>query len=209
MTSIRGPEENELARLVKEVLGSASATAFDPNPIRFTVADERGLAPVRRACNAVDGRLQSLRAPINRNAFLYGSLDFTETETIEHLIVGFSSRSGSTAKVAEVAHVVGGRAQVTIPDWLRSAVDSWMSSHHRAEAIVFHNHPPNILNILFDNAPLPSSTDRQTLLGYYLKPLVALKGLSRGGRVRFFLGENGFVREFRSPDLVGIARTRG
>jgi hypothetical protein len=60
------------------------------------------------------------------------------------------------------------------------------------------------LNVLFDNSPLPSGTDSGTLLAYYFRPLVALKGVFGGGRVRFYLGENGFVREFHTPDVVTL-----
>lgn len=58
--------------------------------------------------------------------------------------------------------------------------------------------------VLFDNSPLPSGTDRRTLLAYYLRPLVALKSAFGGGRVRFYLGENGFVREFHTPDVMTL-----
>ncbi len=40
-----------------------------------------------------------------------------------------------------------------------------------------------------------------------MEPLAVLKILSGGGSVRFFVGENGFVREFRTPPLLdSIAR---
>jgi hypothetical protein len=49
----------------------------------------------------------------------------------------------------------------------------------------------------------------------HFEPLVALKSLLGTGSIRFFLGENGFVREFKIPgvlqmlDLIGRVSGRG
>jgi len=65
------------------------------------------------------------------------------------------------------------------------------------EAVIFHNHPRNDLNHLFDNLPLASNTDRKTLENMALNLVQICRRLSGAGRVLFYLGENGFVREFR------------
>jgi len=194
--------------IVREIIGSAVASLFDPSPIRFKLADERGVLPVRRACGASGVECVSLRTPLNRNAFLCGCLDLTDGDSVEHLIVGFGKRQSSTTKVVEVGHVHGTETRVDIPEWLRSRIERWLGREHRTEVLVFHNHPPNALNVVFDNSPLPSGTDRSTLLAYYLRPSVALKAAFEGGRVRFYLGENGFVREFHTPDLVTLLRSQ-
>ena len=46
-----------------------------------------------------------------------------------------------------------------------------------------------------------------TLLVHMLQPLTAIKSLMGGGRVRFYLGENGYVREFRTPELLTLLET--
>jgi hypothetical protein len=93
---------------------------------------------------------------------------------------------------------------VSIPEDLQTSIIRHVASSHRTEVLIFHNHPHNPLNVLFDNSPLASTTDRQTLLSYYAQPLVAIKSVMRGGRVQCYLGENGFVREFRTPNLLTL-----
>jgi hypothetical protein len=100
--------------------------------------------------------------------------------------------------------VTGVANQVSIPEDLQTAIIRHVASTHRAEVLIFHNYPHNPLNVLFDNSPLASTTDRQTLFSYYVRPLVAIKSVMRGGRVRCYLGENGFVREFRTPNLLSL-----
>lgn len=190
--------------LVREILGSAISSAFDPQPIAFRQADEAGVHSVRSACQTTSNAIHRFRNPLNRNAFLCGCLDFTEHEAIEHLIVGFGHKHGRTTKVNRLAHVIGATNRVSIPEPIQQAIASHIKSDFNAEVLVFHNHPANLLSILFDNIPLGSSMDRQTVLLHLVQPLIAIKSLLGGGRVRYYLGENGFVREFHTPDLLRL-----
>lgn len=192
-----------MTEAASKIVSSIVSSLFDPSPIRFRDADERGVGPVRRACVSRQLEMQRLRRPLNRNAFLCGCLDYTEREAIEHLIVGLGNRHGSTTRVSAVVHVVGSEHRVGVPLGLQRQLDQWLNAGWDHEIIVFHNHPPNDVNVLFDNQPLASSPDRAILLSYYARPLVALKAFLDGGRIRFYLGENGFVREFRVPDVAG------
>lgn len=190
--------------LLRSLFESFVSSLFDPEPICFRGADECGVSPVRAACQKPHGTVHELQRPLNRNAFLCGCLDFTERDETEHIIFGFGHKHGRTTKITDVAHVAGAADRVSIPEDLQEAIIRHVASSHRAEVLIFHNHPPNPLNVLFDNSPLASTTDRQTLLSYYAQPLVALKSVMRGGRVRCYLGENGFVREFRTPNLLAL-----
>jgi hypothetical protein len=147
---------------------------------------------------------QKMKRELTRNQFLRGCLAATEKESVEHLLIGLGDHQGSTTYINTVLHVVGGPSSVSIPASVSSAIQGWMLGEHFAEVIVFHNHPKNALNVLIDNIPLASTTDRQTLLANLLKPEHAIKALMGGGRVRFFLGENGQVREFNTPNLVAF-----
>lgn len=191
-------------KLLKSLLDPLISSSFDPQPITFRRDDERGVLPVRNVCQKAPTALHRFRSPLNRNAFLCGCLDSTEPEEIEHIIFGFGHRHGLTTKVTGAARVEGEANRVSIPDALQQAVFKHVGSDHRAEVLIFHNHPRNVLNIALDNHPLASGTDRETLLGYYVQPLVAVKSLMGGGRVRCYLGENGFVREFRTPNLLSL-----
>ena len=188
---------------LKELLETGTASLFDPNPIRFTREHESGIRPIKRIVKESAAN-QELKRELTRNQFLRGCLVATEQEAVEHLIIGLGDHQGPTTYISSVLHVVGGPSSVSIPASVGSAIQGWMVGEHFAEAIVFHNHPRNALNVLIDNIPLASTTDRQTLLANLLKPEHAIKAILGGGKVRFFLGENGQVREFNTPNLVAF-----
>jgi hypothetical protein len=190
---------------LNEVLEMGTASLFDPNPIRFTRDHEPGIRPVKKIVK--DGTAhQEMKRELTRNQFLRGCLAATEKENVEHLIIGLGDHQGPTTYINSVLHVVGGPSSVSIPANVGGAIQGWMQGEHFSEVIVFHNHPRNALNVLFNNIPLASTTDRKTLLANLLKPEHAIKALMGGGRVRFFLGENGQVREFNTPNLVEYLR---
>src|SRR5579872_6010623 len=145
--------------ITRNLLGPLVSSLLDPNPIDFRVADEKGVAPVRRACRFIAAELAVLRRPINRNAFLCGCLDVTDGEPVEHLIVGFGERRGTTTRVSGIAHAVGTANQVAIPIRVARQIDQWVARSLRMEVLIFHNHPRNEINALFDNTPLASSAD--------------------------------------------------
>ncbi len=63
-------------------------------------------------------------------------------------------------------------------------------------------------DILFDNLPVASATDRRLMLKYFSHPTHLLKAASGGGRVRFYLGENEFVGEFSQSHWLDFLRAR-
>jgi CRISPR/Cas system-associated endonuclease Cas1 len=83
-----------------------------------------------------------------------------------------------------------------------------MWEHHEqrvdSELLVFHNHPYNPLNFLFDNVPLASRTDRIFLETRALIAPQLVRLILDQGRILFYLGENGFVKQFRLPSLVAL-----
>ncbi len=96
------------------------------------------------------------------------------------------------------------------PPTLNSEIKEFLAADLRNEVIVFHNHPSNLLNILVNNAPLASCRDRDSLLKMrYQEPDVALRVFLGHGNIRFFLGENGLVSEFRTPVLRDVAERLG
>lgn len=198
-----------LRRLVRTVIDHAAPLALDAEPIRWKSADEKGVRPVRRACRARSRVAHRLRTPLNRNAFLCGCLDYTEHEALEHLIVGLGYRHGSTTKVVSIAHVLGNKNSVAVPSWVLSAITDHLRTDARAEALLFHNHPKWWANDVLDNAPLPSVQDRRALEAQLLKPEHLIRKLFGAGTLRFYLGENGFVREFRSPPIESLLRWVG
>ncbi|MBI2926160.1 MAG: hypothetical protein HYY24_10700 [Verrucomicrobia bacterium] len=188
-------------RIVREV-ASVASSLFDPKPIQFRSTDEIGVRPVRNACNKPLGTPWELRRPLNRNAFLLGCLNFTEHEAIEHLIIGLGYRHEHTTKVCSIIHETGSETHVALGARTDEVIRRHLESAHKAEVLVFHNHPPNPLNRLFDNGPVASDGDRRTWHLNVLEPFRFIKALSGGGRFLCYIAENGFVGRIRTPQLL-------
>ncbi len=186
--------------LIRELIAAGLASLYDPQVIDFRRTHEVGVRPIRQLLDLRADKMQKLRRPLSRNAFLCGCLDYTEDQPTEHLIVGYGIAAGRATRVGAVQHVIGEAGSVAVPARLEQAARGFVVSQPRAELIVFHNHPTSWLNAMFDNVPLASSADRRLLLKTkYLQPVMALKGLLGLGGIRFYVGENGFVREIRGP----------
>ncbi len=190
--------------LVRTLVGAALSSQFDPQPVAFRPGDELGVAPVQRACLSRNDGLQTLRPTLNRNAFLVGCLDYTGGAEIEHLIVGVGARYGRTTKISGLMHVVGGRNSVAPTLAMQAVVQNHLRTSFKSEVIVFHNHPTNWINTAFDNLPIASGKDRSVMLRQLLAPHLLFRTLLGGGRVMFYLGENGFVRRFQTPELLDM-----
>lgn len=143
-----------------EIAESAVLSLLEPGPLRFTAAHERDVPRVRAAIQrAADGTLARLK-PVNRKAFLLGCLDFIEHRPLEYLIVGFDFRHGVTTRVDGVRCAVGENNSVALPTDFAHGMWDYFQQCENCELLVFHNHPDNPINLLFDNKPLASSADR-------------------------------------------------
>lgn len=131
-------------------------------------------------------------------------MDFTQDAGIEHLIIGFGARYGSTTKISVLMHAVGNAHSVAPTTAMQQEVKDHLQRNFKGEVIIFHNHPRNWLNETFDNAPIASGQDRTVMLRQSLAPEMLFRFLLNGGRVMFYLGENGFVRRFHTPELLDV-----
>ena len=185
--------------------------SVEPNPITFRPSDEQDLRRVKTAIKkAVIPNGAAFRDPVNRNSFLLACLDFTEHLPEEHLIVGYGRRCGSTTKVSRLHHISGEERRVSIPPYVRDAIRRHHYSRSDAEVIVFHNHPRNgtepewlyTVKALLGDLPIASAGDREQLQHDALNPVAILRQLFAQGRVLFYLGESGFVKQFLLPRLL-------
>lgn len=188
------------ANPVVRELWSVVSSLLDPESIAFRPIDEKGVGIVRLACESGEERIAWLPRELNRNAFLCGCLDFTEHESVEHLVVGLGTTFGSTTKVQAMLHAVGSARTVAFPESFKSAINQFARNETRASVVIFHNHPPLPLWRLLDNVPLASDTDRRLMLAFQLFSA----HLGRRDIFRFYVGQNGFVREFRTPQLLDV-----
>lgn len=191
----------------ESLLSSAISQAVDPAPIRLNDRDfARGRVLVTARRRETGERLQ-LRKAIPRNAFLAACLELTDGESREHLVVGFGVRRGSSTFLARVAHRLGDAGSVSFPPELQREIVGYVRAGHRNEVLVFHNHPLNSINAICDNEPWASPQDRSVAINHLCDPTVLIKVMTNGGRTRFYLGENGYVREFIGPDVLTLVRS--
>ncbi len=187
------------------------SSIFDPEPIVFTRQNEKGVLPVRNAVlrNPPDVTVH-FKKPIARNSFLLGCLDLTEHAELEHLIIGYGTKNGPGTNVRNLEYAIGDRTSVNPSAGTRSRIDAHLHEATMNEVVVFHNHPPNRINNLLDNTPVASFVDRVTLLkDKYLKPVFLFRTLSGEGSIRFYAGENGFVREYNMPNVLSLLTVLG
>jgi len=197
------PFREAVGRLALEITESAILGCLEPEPISSCYDDE--LPRVYRAIlRARDGKLARLGHKVNRNSFLVACGEYADGRPEEHLIIGYGSRHGSTTKVAGIHHIVGATNSVLLPDAVAHSMWDFYGQHDRNELLIFHNHPYNVINFLFDNPPLASRRDRLFLEARALNPAQLARRVLNEGRMIFYLGENGFVKEFRLPSIVAL-----
>lgn len=201
---------DRIAALLGEIACSALLSLFEPQPIRFTPKHETTLPTIALAVRRATGtKLFVLPEPANRNDFLHACAHVTDEEPIEHLIVGYGFKHGSTTKIEAIHHVTGTKGSVALTGAMLDMIERQMGKSHRGEALIFHNHRNLFLNALIDNLPLASSTDRNTAekLKYDWPQLIRV--LFGGGEVKLYLGENHFVKEYGLPPLPRIIALLG
>jgi len=192
-------------QFIIEIAETALISCLEPNPLSFTAAHEDDVPRVNGAIRrALNGQLARFREPVNRNAFLLACLDYTEKRPEEHLLVGYGFRYGSTTKVENLHHTVGDSGSVRLSNAVAHSMWDHYNQHETNELLIFHNHPINILNHLFDNLPLASQADRRFSEARAINPMQVMRRLLGQGRILFYLGENGFVKEFRLPSILAL-----
>jgi len=197
------PVEEAFGRLALEVAESAFLGCLEPNPVSRCYADE--LPRVRRAIlRARDGRLARFRDQVNRNAFVLACGAYTDGKPEEHLLIGYGFRHGTTTKVESLHHATGDAGSVRLPDAMAHAMWDYYGQHEDNELLIFHNHPYSPLSFLRDHLPLASRQDRHFLQTRALHPQQLLRQLLGQGRILFYLGENGYVKEFNLPSVVAM-----
>lgn len=188
--------------MLKEVVGNLLLSACEPRLISFSKDHEIHALRVRKAILRASGtQLVRLDSPVNRSPFLLACLDLTEQERVEHLIVGYGMKQGTTTKIQALHHVIGLQDSVTPTPAIRGEIRRTEEQSHKGEVVIFHNHPRSLLNLLIDNLPLASSADRDFAekLKFALPQVV--RTVFGGGEVRLYVGENGFVKEFKWPSF--------
>jgi len=122
----------------------------------------------------------------------------------EHLIIGYGLRYGSTTKIESLHHAPGKTGSVHLSNTIAHTMWQYYQQDNKNDLLVFHNHPLNPLNLLADNFPLVSNADRIFIETRAMNVQQLIQQISDGGRILFYLGENGFVKQFSLPRLSFI-----
>lgn len=188
---------------INNLLDPIFSSLFDPNPVWFKRIHEEGIKPIRRFLSSPLNQICHLKRRLCRNSFLYGCLDFLAEKQIEYLVVGYGIKHGKSTFITDVEYMTGNQSSVSPSVECLERAKRHISIDAMNEVIMVHNHPQNWINEIFDNLPIPSFKDRETLLFQkILNPFVALRTFISQGTIRLFLIENDFVREFRTPNVL-------
>lgn len=187
--------------LAREIVKNYLVSLFEPNVVNFSSVNELEVDRVNKAINIANGTTAARfnNGHVNRSSFLAGCLDVTNEEPIEHLIVGYGIKYRTTTKIASLHHVVGDKGAVNTTQRMSDAIRKQLTEVSKGEVLIFHNHPRWFLNSLLDNLPLASSKDRITATRLKLNWFQLIKNYLGNGDAKFYVGENGFVREFKLP----------
>lgn len=184
---------------------------LEKNPIDFARVDEHEVRRARAAIKrATTPKGRGFTTPVTRKHFLCGCLDFTERLPEEHLIVGYGYRHGRTTNIDRVHHIAGEERRVSVPYYIRAEIRRHHFQSSDAEVIVFHNHPRTghepewfyTLKSLLQDLPIASNDDRDELQQHAFNAVGVFRQFFGQGQVLFYLGESGFVKEFRLPRLL-------
>ena len=188
----------------REVFYSEITSLFDPET-QFRPEHKRNVRMTHNALQKPLGRIHQLSKPILRNAFLYGCREFTRNESIEHLIVGFGRRRGGGTDISSLLHITGNETSVPVPPALIQMIQTHAIRDSRHETILFHNHPSDWLNAILPLPPLASPADRRVMIKQkYFQPFFLLKNIFGHGTMRFYVAEQGRVKEIRWPYLKDV-----
>lgn len=191
-------------KFLLEIVCSEISALFDPE-VRFKSEHKRNVRIVKNALLKKQGKTHLLSKPILRNSFIYGCLEFTKNEPIEHLIVGFGKRRGGGTDISSILHIIGNETSVPVPQGLVNLITSHAIKDTSSETIIFHNHPSNWLNAILPKIPLASPTDRRTMIKQkYFEPFFLLRSIFGHGTMKFYVAERKNVREIKSPYLLDL-----
>lgn len=200
---------------LKEIFYTEISSLFDPEA-RFNPEHKRNVRMISNALQKPLGRIHRLSKPILRNSFLYGCQVFARNEPIEHLIVGFGRRRGGGTDIYSILHITGNTTSVPVPLALIQLIQGHAIRDSRHETILFHNHPANWLNAILPFLPAASPADRRLVIKQkYFEPFFLLKNIFGHGTMRFYVGEQGRVKEIRLPylkdvlDVIAVFQKRG
>lgn len=199
---------DEIGNPIRELIDVNPCSIFDRNRVQFKPEHERGVAPLRKSLGRPTTQTQDPPRKLARNALLCGCSDFTKSESVEHLIVGYGVKEGTGTDIYAAQRVFDDEGCVSIPNSIVEIISLDSHNLYRSEIVLLHNHPHYWPSALADNIPPPSSGDRKTRFQKrYLEPLWFIRFLLGIHWIHFHLCESEFVREIGIQNVMLALKT--
>lgn len=194
----------QLADALFSLADNVLSRELDPAPIHFMVRDRKDSGLITAPLRALPDTWHKLKRQVDLYKFLYACRACTGKLPVEYLVAALGHNKGKGLRLTRPYYTVGDANRVAVPKALQADVEAHLLSDHRAEAVLFHNHPPTIAHAITNHGPLASRADRQVWASWFKHLPLLVKRVLGGGRVHFYLGENGAVREFDAPSMRDV-----
>ncbi len=197
-----------------QIITSKILTVWEPE-IKFIPGVRIGQARYisTKLKNSSDDTFFQFPNKYGRHTTLTGICLFLEKDhTKEYLITAYGKRKGdkktSPAQFIGMHISHGSSSQVQFSPQNTSYLQKYINNVKGAEVLICHNHPQNIvtalLSKLIDWSPLPSNTDRETTFQFRYKAFCHWLSTGILSNFRFYLVEDGRLREISLPPATRI-----
>ena len=204
---------------LKEVIASKALTLFEPETNLIpNVRPGQARFISGRLAKALDDSFIEVAQSYGRHTTLAGIHMFlAKDHKREYLVTAFGKRRGSGfARPAQfqVLHISHGATDnVRFSHACIDRLQKHVRDVNNAEVLVFHNHPRNLVTDLLSQiigwSPLPSNMDRETMYEFKYRTIVQWLASGNLSNLRFFLVENGGLREILIPSVNTLTKLLG
>ncbi len=201
---------------LREIVISKALTLFEPETESIPnvrVGHARFIS--RKLARSCDDCFIQFPHFYGRHSTLAGIWMFLEKDhKKEYLVTAFGKRKGSSIDRPSQfygLHVSHGAAHnVRFSPACIDYFQKHIAEIINANVLVCHNHPRNfvadLLSQIIDWSPLPSNTDRETMYHFKYKAIISWLISGNFRNIRFFLVENGGLREIQLPPAGKVVK---
>lgn len=214
---VGGPRDPIEAALL-ELAESRVIAELEPKKAGFLVRRGHVGAVVRALRGAPHDAVLRFRTAKGRDTFLYACLcHLSHVQDCEWLIVGLGRRRGVGPERPSAIEGMwigrGDAASVAFTPLAQSLVRQQMEIVRNGEVLVVHNHPPHpikwVIRQIVGWTPLASRQDRRTAHAAHAAMFRRIACGHHAGHIRFYLVDEGELKEFFLPPLETLLGSDG
>ena len=201
---------------LKEIATSKGLTQFEPEVESISnirIGQARYI--LGKLAKSTDDSFIKFPQSYGRKTTLAGIGMFLEKDhQKEYLVTAFGKRKGRGAdRPAQFygVHISHGlKHNVNFSHACIDYLEKHVDEIKNAEVLICHNHPRNfitdLLSQIVDWSPLPSNMDSETMYQFKCRSFVNWLKSGSFSRIRFYLFENGGLREIQLPSINRISQ---